>query len=55
MFDAISVMKNSKVTVANPLHIVVRLMSINRQWVPQPNGVFELQFEHRFLLVGKLF
>ena len=39
-FDDI-VAKNSKVTVGNPLRIVVRLMSMNHQWVPQPNGVFE--------------
>ena len=43
-FDDI-VAKNSKVTVlvtvGNPLRIVVCLMSMNHQWVPQPNGVFE--------------
>ena len=52
-FDDIAV-NNPKVRVANPLRIVVRLMSTYRQWVPQPNGASELQFEHRFLLVEKL-
>ena len=52
-FDDI-VVENSKVTLANPLRIVVRLMSTDHRWVPQANGVFELQLEHRFLLVGKL-